>query len=91
MKRLGGFGAKSVSKTFTRFKSVSDEKLQELKEHKLKKHTYAKMMWGVRTFSDWRKECLKQCYDIKIWQADLDNVQGILIQSMVFCIVKIFG
>ena len=88
VKRLGGWGSKSVSRTFTHFKSVSDEKLQELKEHKLKKCTYAKKMWGVRTYKEWRMERLKECYDIRIWQADLDNVEGISVDCFLFAMCK---
>ena len=49
MKRLSQ--SKSVSNKFSRFKSVSEEKLHELKQHCLKRRTYAKMMWGVTPLS----------------------------------------
>ena len=88
VKRLGVAANKSVSRKFTRFKSVSDEKLQELKEHKLKKQTYAKMMWGVNTYKEWRVNRLQKNFDLKIWQADLDNVNGISVESFTYSLTR---
>ena len=60
---------------------MSDKKLQELKEHKLKKRTYAKMMWGVNTYKDWRISQLQKNFDFNIWQADLDSINGISVEA----------
>ena len=86
--KIGCCCNKSVSRKFTRFKSVSDEKLQELKEHKLKKQTYAKMMWGVNTYKEWRVNRLQKNFDLKIWQTDLDNVNGISVESFTYSLTR---
>ena len=82
--------SKTVSNHFTRFKSVSDEKLHELKRQQLKKRTYAKMMWGVNAYKLWRKDCLSNpCnFDVRIWESDLDNVDGLNVEVFKFALCK---
>ena len=79
-----------MSSTFTRFKTVSEEKLKELKEQQLKKRTYAKMMWGVNAYKQWRNQCLEipVNFDCRIWEADIDNVQCLEVESFQFAMCK---
>ena len=51
MKPIGG--AKAVSR---KFKTINPSKLALLKTNILKKCTYSKMQWGVRTYNQWRQQ-----------------------------------
>ena len=75
-RRLGV--SKSVS-TLCTFKKLSQNKLDDLKKRQLKKQTYNKMQWGVRTFNEWRINRLNDVvnFDVKIFESDLSNVKGL--------------
>ena len=90
MKRLGVAAAKTVSNQFQRFKTVSEEKLKELKQKKLKKRTYAKMMWGVNTYNEWREHCLidNNMFDVRILESDLNNVELLQVEAFQFAMCK---
>ena len=62
-----------VSKV-TRFKAVSEAKLTELKTRWMKKRTFNKMQWGIRTFKDWRNERLSSpgLFDVILSELDID-------------------
>ena len=83
-------GQRAVSNNFSRFKTVSEEKLRELKENKLKKRTYAKMMWGVKTYKEWRNHVLNDCnkFDCRILESDIDMVNFLQVDSFQFAMCK---
>ena len=85
-----GIGGKTVSKTFSRFKFVSDERLKQLKQNTMKKRTYAKMMWGVNAYRDWRLERLNGIvdFDVRIWEADIDRYETLDIEQFKFALCK---
>ena len=74
--KIGKGVSKPVSKMFSRFKSVFYERLSELKQHQLKRRTFAKIMWTVNACCDWRSEKMKNVlnFDVKIFEGDLDRV-----------------
>ena len=79
-----------MSKTFSRFKSVSDEHLKELKQNTMKKRSFAKMMWGMNAYRDWHQERLKDdCnFDVHIWEADLDRPETLDLEQFKFALCK---
>ena len=89
LKRLGA-QQKSVSNTFTRFKSVSEEKLQELKKNKLKRRTYAKMMWGVNTYKEWRIYILSNpsTFDVRVFESDLERIDLLNVETFQYAMCK---
>ena len=44
--------------TIRKFKTITANKLSQLKTKQLKKRTYNKMKWGVRTYNEWRNQRL---------------------------------
>ena len=58
-----------------RFKSITDEKLKQLKEQRLKKRSFAKVQWAVRAYCDWRNHRLSDplTYDYRIFEADINQ------------------
>ena len=58
------------------FKKVNDTKIAELQEKQMKKRTYAKVMWAVRAYQEWRESRLgeSEMIDAIIEQTDLYNV-----------------
>ena len=75
---------KSVS-NLSRFKSVSDSKLNELKIKWMKKRTYNKVQWAVRTFKEWHNVKLGSpvTFDPLVLEVDID-VMGSLTKEN-FC------
>ena len=71
-----GFAASKAMSNLRKFKCVSDDKLKDLKEQKLKKHTFAKMTWAVKAYKDWRIVKLSdpEEYDLRIDVSNLNNV-----------------
>ena len=90
MKRLSALGQKSVSSNFSRFKTVSEEKLKELKQNQLKKRTFAKMMWGVNTYREWRNHVLSryETFDVRILEANIDKVACLSAETFMFAMCK---
>ena len=56
-----------------KFNFLSSQKLQDLREIRLKKRTHAKMNWGVNAFKEWRVARLHEKYDGIIAKVDLDS------------------
>ena len=81
---------KTLSKTFNCFKSVSEERLMELKQNQIKKRTLAKMMWAVNAYCDWRTDRLKDGlnFDCRIWEADIKRVDILEKKSFKFTVCK---
>ena len=73
-----------------RFKNLTDAKMKELKENRLKKRTFAKVQWAVRAFKDWRNTKLSDptTYDYLIYESDIEKVEKLSIDSFQFCMCK---
>ena len=78
VKRLGLGASKTVSRSRI-FKKVNDTKIAELQEKQMKKRTYAKVMWAVRAYQEWRESRLgeSEMIDAIIEQTDLYNVMSL--------------
>ena len=89
MKKLGMAARKSVSR-FRSFKTIADQKLQELRKTQLKRRTEAKMLWGVRAFKEWRTVKLSSpdTYDVRILISDLDCVENLDRNAFEFAMCK---
>ena len=70
-----GFAASKTVSNVRRFKRISDEKIRELKQQKLKKRTFSKVQWAVKAFKDWRKNKLETTFDGRVYECDLDRVE----------------
>ena len=81
--------SKTVS-TARRFKSVSDPKMRVLKTRWLKKHTFNKMLWGVRAFKEWKNDRLgtPETFDSKIFEVDLDVVGSISKENLIYALCR---
>ena len=90
VKRLGEIGQRAVSSNFSRFKTVSNEKLRELKKNTLERRTHAKMMWGVNTYKQWGNHVLSdyRTFDVRISEADLDRVGMLNVENIKFALCK---
>ena len=73
-----------------RFKVVTDEKLRELCEQKLKKRTFAKVQWAVKAFREWRIDKLSDNnkFDSHIYESDIYRVDCLERDSFEFAMCK---
>ena len=80
---------KSVSKPRS-YKSVSDSELNNLKTRWLKRCTFNKMQWGVRTFKEWRNDKLndEHSFDPIILAADLDDLQLLTKENLSYALCR---
>ena len=81
--------AKSVSNV-RRFNQVSDSKLNSLKTRWLKKRTFNKMQWGVKTFKEWRSDRLASpdTFDSNILDVDLDSVRFVSKEKLIHALCR---
>ena len=64
-------------------------RIEELKKIKLKKHTEAKMNWGVTSYNEWRDDRLYNFnYDMAIYYADLRNLKELTIENFVHAMCR---
>ena len=80
-KRLqGGRNRLSTTKTVSRrkFNVVSEERIEQLKQQKLKKSCEAKLDWAVTAYCDWRNDRLQRFqYDPAIYFADILDLENL--------------
>ena len=91
-KKIGktAVGTRKTVSTLRCFKNVSDPKMNELKTRWLKKQTFNKMQWGVRTFREWRNDRLSspETFDSTILEIDLDVVISISKQNLSYALCR---
>ena len=60
-----------------RFRRVSEEKLNELKQEKFKKRTFAKLQWAVKAYRDWCSNRMNDPagFDGRFYESDIDRVE----------------
>ena len=80
---------KSVSKPHS-YKSVSDSELNNLKTRWLKRRTFNKMQWGVRTFKEWRNDKLndEHSFDPIILAVNLDDLQLLMKENLSYALCR---
>ena len=87
--KLGRGIAKPVSRKCL-FNKVSDEQLTELSMKQMKRRSYAKMLWGVRAFQEWREHKLasENQYDCTIFETNLENIGSLTKQNLAYSLCK---
>ena len=73
-----------------KFKQVSEARIKELQQNRLKRRTFAKMQWGVRAFREWRNIRLSDpvTYDYRIYESDIDMPQKLNPKVFEFAMCK---
>ena len=71
-------------------KNLSDDKMKELKQNRLKKRTFAKVQWAVRAYHDWHNNCLSDplTYDYRIYESDIDRLDRLGKENLEFALCK---
>ena len=78
--RLGT--AKYVSNR-RKFHFVTDVRIQQLKQIRLKKNSESNVNWAVKAYIDWRNGRLNNFkYDVGIFEADLENLQSLTRENL---------
>ena len=83
-RKLGVGVGKTVSKR--RFNKITDAKLQELKTKQIKRCSYAKMQWAVCAYNEWRDNKLQETYDIRVFEANIDSIEGLKEENLSFAL-----
>ena len=88
-RKLGFAASKTVSK-LNRFKQISNQKLNELKQEKLKRRTYSKVQWAVKAYEEWRRNLLSsaQMFDLRVYETDLARVELLERDSFEYAMCK---
>ena len=74
--------AKTVSNRRT-FHYVTDARIHQLKQMRLKKNSESNTNWGVTAYVDWRNDRLKSFkYDVGIYEADLENLESLTKENL---------
>ena len=86
-RKLGFAASKSVS-NIKQFCHISTERVNKLKEDKIKKRTYAKMQWAVKAFREWHSNRMSDVntFDARIYESDIDRVELLEIDSFQFSV-----
>ena len=76
--------AKAVSNKFRKFHNITADRLQALKTKTMKKRSESKMLWGVRTYQEWREKKLSDVsnYNEDIFNANLDDLKNVTISNL---------
>ena len=73
--------AKSVSRRKNSY--ISDEKIEKLKQIRMKKSSEKKLNWAVTAYVDWRADRLYNYkYDVGIYYADLTDLASITRENL---------
>ena len=89
IRKVGLKTGKTVS-TMRAFKTVSDQKMRQLKTKWMKKRTFNKMLWGVRAFNEWRLSKLGVNHSSEkfIRDTDLDDVVNVEKEGLISALCK---
>ena len=83
-KKINWGTAKAVSNKFRKFHNITADRLQALKTKTMKKRSESKMLWGVRTYQEWREKKLSDVsnYNEDIFNANLDDLKNVTISNL---------
>ena len=82
-KRKSGKGGKAAAVSRRKFKFSTEERIQQLKQIRLKKRTEAKMYWGVNAYNEWHDErLLNYNYDVGIYEANLNDLKSLTAENL---------
>ena len=87
LSRKLGFAASKTVSNAKRFRTISEEKMNDLKKEHIKRRTYVKMKWVVKAFCDWRQNRMSDItsFDVQIYETDIDTVDLLERDTFVHC------
>ena len=61
-----------------KFSYATRDRIEELKQIRMKKTSESKVNWAVKAYRDWRQDRLYNFnYDVGIYEADIDNIESL--------------